>query len=191
MFRAILELFPPDLDVDDALATVLQVSDRDMSRLLGISLCHSSFLNQTGHGEWAAALRLLELFGYPLLRMAVAHTIHISGTVTTAGEASRETADAIEPLQQKLIIALHVRELARFGRSVSCDPSLPSQGMLQSLANQVIGAFTICLGYSELLRFIEPYCEFHGRPETASRDFKTALQEYSQRRWGPVQNIHW
>src|SRR6516225_6041935 len=104
MFRAILELFPPDLDVDDALATVLQVSDRDMSRLLGISLCHSSFLNQTGHGEWAAALRLLELFGYPLLRMAVAHTIHISGTITTAGEASRETADAIEPLQQKLII---------------------------------------------------------------------------------------
>ncbi len=183
MLQAILRLFPPDLEVDNALGRVLQVSDPDMARLLGISLHHSSHLHQLGRGEWVPAVRLLELFGLPIIQLAVAHTIHLSGAVATAGDASRATANAIQPLYLKLIPALQVRTLAKFGRSVSCDQSLPSLAMLRSLTNQVIGAYAICQGYGGLHRVIEQYCEIQGPPQTEHPNFKTALQAYSQRRW--------
>ncbi len=180
MFAQTVGLFPSDIPVEDHLSSLLDVHDPTMMRLLGIASEHASHLYEIGAGELAGTLRLIESLGASMAHLALAHTIHLSSQVTSAGDASRTTAAAIGPLYDNLAKHLSLASRARFGASLRGDRNQPTPAVLQTITAQVMGAYTICAGYASLRRLVAEHFDETREETPAAYDFKTALQLYTQ-----------
>jgi len=162
--------------------------------LLDSALTHRSFLNEASRKNGISHNERLEFLGDAVLGHIVATLLYSTLEGRPEGELARIKSIVVsEHTLATLAAELGIADVLQLGRGEELSGGRTKKALLADALEALIGALSLDQGYETVHRFVANLM----RPAIAeaiagqSKDFKTIIQEYSQKYLGtlPVYNL--
>ena len=157
-------------------------------RLLETALTHSSYANER-HSADVVSYERLEFLGDSVLGLTAAEYLYARTPALPEGRMTRLRAELVcEASLHRTALALGLGEYMRLGRGEELTGGRERASILADMVEAIIAAIYLDGGMDEAKRFILAHVLSSAQPDGdhAPADYKTALQEFVQRR-GEVQ----
>ncbi len=158
------------------------------ARLLETAMTHSSYANER-HAADVVSYERLEFLGDSILGLTTAEYLYDHTPVLPEGRMTRLRAELVcEASLHKTALALGLGEFMRLGRGEELTGGRERASILADMVEAVIAAIYLDGGMDEAKKFIMRHVLSDAEigEDHPSADYKTALQEFVQRR-GEVQ----
>ena len=154
------------------------------AQLLETALTHSSYANER-HTEGAVSYERLEFLGDSILGLTTAEYLYAHKPALPEGRMTRLRAELVcESSLHRTALALGLGEFMRLGRGEELTGGRARASILADMVEAVIAAIYLDGGMAEAKKFIMTHVLSGAEigEDRPSADYKTALQEFVQRR---------
>ena len=165
------------------------------SELIQRALTHKSYHNERG-GKSIGHNERLEFLGDAVLELTLSEFLFLEHSELAEGDLSKIRASLVnETTLAKLTNDLQLSDEIRFGKGEAQTGGALKPRLLACALEATIGAMYLDAGYESaknfILRIFKPYLENLGEGVAFASDYKTRLQEFTQKefRKTPVYNL--
>lgn len=154
------------------------------ARLLETALTHSSYANER-HAPGVESYERLEFLGDSVLGLVTAEFLYAHSPTLPEGRMTRLRAELVcESSLHETALALSLGECMRLGRGEEMTGGRERVSILADMVEAIIAAIYLDGGMDEARKFIMAHVLADAQIDTGrpSADYKTALQEFVQRR---------
>ena len=154
--------------------------------LLRLAMTHSSYANEH-HGTHLQCNERLEFLGDSILGMVVADHLYRNHPDLPEGELTRTRAALVcEDSLVEVAEALHLGEYLHLGKGEEAGGGRERPSIIADAVEAVLAAVYLDGGIGSARKLIQKFILDREAEKSASRDYKTALQELVQRESGQV-----